>query len=144
MSQAPTFKEQVVSTANDMVDAGLFWRGNLAKAVQRRDFKGTIWGVLALTLFLFIYVWQHMQVVKLSYEVQALKVQKAELSNQYYYLQYKLHDVDSLARVESVAQSQLGMTTPRSDQVVILPDTDSSEPQWLRDWTGAIKRMGLK
>jgi cell division protein FtsL len=144
MSQAPTFKEQVVSTANDMVDAGLFWRGNLAKAVQRRDFKGTIWGVLALTLFLFIYVWQHMQVVKLSYEVQALKVQKAELSNQYYYLQYKLHDVDSLARVESVAQSQLGMTTPRSDQVVILPDTDSSGPQWLRDWTGAIKRMGLK
>ena len=144
MSQAPTFKEQVVSTANDMVDAGLFWRGNLAKAVQRRDFKGTIWGVLALTLFLFIYVWQHMQVVKLSYEVQALKVQKAELSNQYYYLQYKLHDVDSLARVETVAQSQLGMTTPRSDQVVILPDTDSSTPQWLRDWTGAIKRMGLK
>jgi|ERR1700722_10045092 len=144
MSQAPTFKEQVVSTANDMVDAGLFWRGNLAKAVQRRDFKGTIWGVLALTLFLFIYVWQHMQVVKLSYEVQALKVQKAELSNQYYYLQYKLHDVDSLARVEIVAQSQLGMTTPRSDQVVILPDADSSTPQWLRDWTGAIKRMGLK
>ncbi len=144
MSQAPTFKEQVVSTANDVVDASLFWRGNLAKAVQRRDFKGTIWGVLALTFFLFIYVWQHMQVVKLSYEVQALKSQKEELSNQYYYLQYKLHDVDSLARVETMAQSELGMTTPRSDQVVILKDENSSTPHWLSVWINAVKGIGSK
>jgi cell division protein FtsL len=143
MAQAPTFKDQVVSTANDVVDAGLFWRGNLAKAVRRRDFKGTIWGVAALAFFLFIYVWQHMQVVKLGYEVETLKVQKEELSNQYYYLQYKLHDVDSLARVETIAQSQLGMTTPRSDQVVILRDKDSSTPAWLSAWTGAVKRLGL-
>ncbi len=144
MSPAPTFKEQVVSTANDVVDASLFWRGNLAKAVQRRDFKGTIWGVLALTFFLFIYVWQHMQVIKLGYEVQALKSQKEELSNQYYYLQYKLHDVDSLARVETLAQSQLGMTTPRSDQVVILKDEDSSAPHWLTVWINAVKGLGSK
>jgi cell division protein FtsL len=143
MAQAPTFKDQVVSTANDVVDAGLFWRGNLAKAVRRRDFKGTIWGVAALAFFLFIYVWQHMQVVKLGYEVEALKVQKEELSNQYYYLQYKIHDVDSLARVETIAQSQLGMTTPRSDQVVILRDKDSSVPAWLLAWTGAVKKLGL-
>ncbi|HVM32789.1 MAG TPA: cell division protein FtsL [bacterium] len=144
MAQAPTFKDQVVSTANEVVDAGMFWRGNLAKAVRRRDFKGTIWGVAALAFFLFLYVWQHLQVVKLGYEVQALKVQKEELSNQYYYLQYKLHDVDSLARVETIAQTQLGMTTPRSDQVVILKDSESSTPRWLAAWTGAVKNWGLK
>lgn len=140
MSAPPTFKDRVADTANDVVDAGLFWRGNLAKAVRRRDFKGTIWGVVALTFFLFIYVWQHMQVVKLGYEVEALKVQKASLSNQYYYLQYKIHDVDGLARVETMARTQLGMITPRADQVVILPDSESSEPRWLAAWLSAAKK----
>ncbi|MGH7739296.1 MAG: septum formation initiator family protein [bacterium] len=139
MSTPTTFKDRVADTANDMVDAGLFWRGNLAKAVRRRDFKGTIWGVAVLTLFLFIYVWQHMQVVKLGYEVEALKVQQAALSNQYYYLQYKIHDVDGLARVETIARTQLGMVTPHADQVVILPDSESSEPRWLADWLNSVK-----
>ncbi|HET9870038.1 MAG TPA: hypothetical protein VFR02_06030, partial [bacterium] len=62
MAQAQTFKQQVVNTASEAVDAGLFWRGNLAKAVRRRDFRGTVWGVAALAFFLFLYVWQHMQV----------------------------------------------------------------------------------
>lgn len=37
--------------ASEVLDAGMFWRGNLAKAVKRRDFKGTLWGVLAMSFF---------------------------------------------------------------------------------------------
>lgn len=125
--------------AEEILDAGLFWRGNLAKAVKRRDFKGTLWGVLALSLFLFFYVWQHMQVVKLGYEVQGLKMEKQELTNQYYYLKYKMYDVNSLARVEKVAREQLGMVTPRSDQIVILDD-GTLYPSWFAFWTNAMKK----
>src|SRR5262245_52101444 len=93
--------------AAEVLDAGMFWRGNLAQAVKRRDFRGTIWGVLALSFFLFLYVWQHMQVVKLSYRVQAQRAEKQRLTNEYYYLQYKLRGVNSLTRVEDQARTKL-------------------------------------
>ncbi len=130
--------------AGEILDAGLFWRGNLAKAVKRRDFRGTLGGVLALSLFLFFYVWQHMQAVKLGYEVQELKMEKQELTNQYYYLKFQMYDVNSLTRVEKVARDQLGMVTPRADQIVILDDGTSFYPRWFSFWTSAMKKTDAK
>jgi cell division protein FtsL len=127
--------------AGEILDADLFWRGHLAKAVKRRDFKGTLWGVLALSLLLFFYVWQHMQVVKLSYEVQGLKLEKQQLTNKYYYLRYKMYDVNSLSRVEKVARLQLGMVTPRPEQIVILNDETSYYPKWFSLWTTTMKKV---
>lgn len=126
--------------AGEILDAGLFWRGNLAKAVKRRDFKGTLWGVMALSFLLFFYVWQHMQVVKLGYEVQGLKMEKQQLTNQYYYLKYQMYDVNSLPRVEKVAREQLGMVTPRTDQIVILDDGSAFTPKWFTFWTNTMKK----
>ncbi len=139
---ASNFKDRVMVSAGEALDAGMFWRGNLAGALKRRDYKGTFWGILALSLFLFFYVWQHMQVVKLSYEVQGLRSQKQTLTNQYYYLKYKMYDVDSLSKVESIARDQLGMVTPRTDQVVILSDNDSLVPRWLTWWTQTMDKGG--
>lgn len=126
--------------AGQLLDAGLFWRGNLAKAVKRRDFKGTLWGVMALSFLLFFYVWQHMQVVKLGYEVQELKMEKQQLTNQYYYLKYQMYDVNSLTRVEKVARENLGMVTPRTDQIVILEDDSVFAPKWFSFWTNTMKK----
>lgn len=143
MQQAGTFN-QGMKKAGEILDAGLFWRGNLATAVKHRDFKGTIWGVLALSLFLFFYVWLHMQVVKLSYEVQGLKMEKQRLTNDYYFLKYKMYDVNSLSRVEKVARGQLGMVMPSADQIVILNDGTTFYPRWLAYWTDAMKKMEKK
>ncbi len=130
--------------ASEVLDAGMFWRGNLAKAVRRRDFKGTLWGVLALSLFLFLYVWQHTEVVKISYEVQALRSEKQNLTNEYYYLQYKMNDVNSLSRVEGIARNQMGMATPRSDQFVILDEGNSLAPRWFSYWTKVMTKTEKK
>jgi cell division protein FtsL len=140
-SQTASVGDQILASAGEALDAGLFWRGHLTKAVKRRDFKGTIWGVGGLSLILFLYVWQHMQVVKLSYEVQGLKVEKQQLENQYYYLKYEMYDVNSLSRVEKIAREQLGMVTPRTDQVVILRDDNSFTPRWVSYWIAAMKKM---
>ena len=122
-------KDQFFERANEAIDAGLFWRGNLAKAVRQKDFKGTLSGILVLSAVLFLYVWQHMQVVKLSYDVQTLKQQKQQLTNEYYYLKYKMNDVNSLAHVEKIARERLNMDTPRTDQVVILDDSFALTPR---------------
>ena len=139
-TQTSTVKEQFFETAGQALDAGLFWRSNLTRAVQRKDFKGTLWGVLGLSVLLFFYVWQHMQVVKLSYEVQAFKSEKQHLINEYYYLKYKMHDVNSLSKVEKIAHEQLGMETPRTDQMVILSDSEPIYPRWFNFWTSTMKK----
>jgi cell division protein FtsL len=141
---ASVVKEQFFERANEAIDAGLFWRGNLAKAVRQKDFKGTLSGILVLSFVLFLYVWQHMQVVKLSYEVAALKQQKQQLTNEYYYLKYKMNDVNSLARVEKIAREQLNMDTPRTDQVVILDDSFSFYPRWFSFWEKTAAPKGEK
>ena len=126
--------------AVEVLGEGLFWRGNLAKAVRRKDFGGTLWSVMALSLFLFLYVWQHMQVVKISYQVQTLRSEKLRLTNEYYYLKYKMHEVSSLTRVEEVAREKLGMETPRTDQMVILEEGKAFYPKWFSFWTNTMKR----
>lgn len=131
-------KEQFFERANEAIDAGLFWRGNLAKAVRQKDIKGTVSGILVISVVLFLYVWQHMQVVKLSYEVQDLKQQKQQLTNEYYYLKYKLGDLNNLARVEEIARDQLHMETPKTDQVVILDDSFSTLPTWMLFWKKTV------
>jgi cell division protein FtsL len=127
-------KEQFFEKANEAIDAGLFWRGNLARAVRQKDFKGTLWGISIISFILFLYVWQHMQVVKLGYEVQALRQQKQQLTNEYYYIKYKMNDMNSLARVEAVARNQLHMETPLAEQVIILDDSYSFVPRWFLFW----------
>ncbi len=143
-TQASSMKDQFFTTAGQALDAGIYWRSNLTKAVQRRDFKGTLWGVLALSALLFFYVWQHMQVVKLGYEVQALKAEQQQLTNEFYYGKYKMYDVYSLPKVEKIAREQLGMTTPRTDQMVILKDGSTFYPKWFTFWTNTMKKTEKK
>jgi cell division protein FtsL len=116
---------RTTEAVGDLIQNGMFWRGNLARAVRRRDFKGTAWSILALSIVLLFYVWQHTQVVRLGYEVESLRKERVDLVNEYYFLKYRLYDVKSLSRVEHTAREELGMTTPRTDQVVIM---DESEP----------------
>ena len=137
---ASAVKEQFFETANQAFDASLFWRGNLAQAVRKKDYKGVVWGILAVSFILFFYVWQHMQVVKLGYEVQALKTQKQQLTNEYYYMKYKMHDVNSLSRIEQIAHEQLGMETPKTDQVVILDDGSFFRPRWFTFWQKTVTK----
>ncbi|HUO56696.1 MAG TPA: cell division protein FtsL [bacterium] len=143
MQQEGVF-DQGVRKASEVIDAGMFWRGTLTKAVQKRDLQGTLWGVLALSALLFFYVWQHMQVVKLGYEVQSLKIEKQKLTNEYYYLKYKMYDVNSLSKVEKEAREQLGMVTPRTDQIVILNEGSGYTPKWFNYWTTAMKKTESK
>jgi hypothetical protein len=43
-----------------------------------------------------------------------------------------LSDVRSLTRVENEAKGKLGMVTPRTDQVVILPESGARLPLWMQ------------
>jgi cell division protein FtsL len=120
-----------VQKAVEALRGNLFLRGDLAKAVRKRDFHGTAWALGLLCLVLSAYVWAHMTVVHLGYQVQELKAEKKKLVNEYYYLQYRMYDVRNLSRVEQIARTKQGMKTPSMDQVVILEEPSRSMPRWM-------------
>ncbi len=125
-----------VENAARALNEGIFMRGDLARAVKKRDFKGTAWALALFSILLFGYVWAHMSVVRLGYEVQGLKSEKRRLTNESYYLQYRLYEVRSLTRVEQTARS-LGMVTPKTDQIVILEEPGKRLPSWLA-WNNGV------
>ena len=125
-----------VRKAAAALNEGLFLRGNLADAVKKRDFRRTAVSLAILCVFLFAFVWAHMAAVRLGYDVQDLRAQKRRLTNQYYYMKYRLSDVRSLSRVESEARGKFGMVTPHADQIVILQDSATRMPLWMQAWGG--------
>ena len=126
-----------VGNAARALNEGIFMRGDLARAVKKRDFKGTAWALALFSILLFGYVWAHMSVVRLGYEVQGLKSEKRRLTNESYYLQYRLYEVRSLTRVEQTARG-LGMVTPKTDQIVILEEPGKRLPSWLA-WGNGLR-----
>jgi cell division protein FtsL len=131
---------RTTEAVGELLQNGMFWRGDLARAVRRRDFKGTAWSLAALSLLLLFYVWQHTQVVKLGYDVEALRKERQDLVNEYYFLKYRLNDVKSLSRVERTAREELGMVTPRTDQVVILDETEPAPSRLVGAWFAFMRR----
>lgn len=78
-------------------------------------------GVLILAAALG-YVWQHIHVVRLGYEIERLREQQAALVQENKTLRLEMGQLRSLRRVEEIARTRLGMVTPKPGQVVLIPE----------------------
>jgi cell division protein FtsL len=97
---------------------------------QRSHFRGeTMEFVLTLALGIVIlaaallYVWQHTYVVRLGYEIERLRARHAALIQENKGLRLEMGQLRSLKRVEEIARRQLGMITPKPDQVILVPQS---------------------
>ncbi len=79
-------------------------------------------GLLVLAVAL-LYVWQHIHVVRMGYEVEQLRHEKATRVQEYKALRLELGQLRSLRRVEEIARSRLGMVTPKRGQVLLVPES---------------------
>ncbi len=76
-------------------------------------------GSLVLVGVLF-YVWQHIQVVRLGYQIEQLQGERTALTRQQKELRFKVARLKSLRRVEEIARRQLGLTSPGPGQVILV------------------------
>ncbi len=76
-------------------------------------------GGLVLVGVLF-YVWQHIQVVRLGYQIEHLQGERIALTRQEKGLRFEVARLKSLRRVEEIARHQLGFTSPRPGQVILV------------------------
>ena len=115
---------QVIGTASARV-------GTVPRIAARRRTSWWQWlesfsavglGILALVCALF-YVWQHIWVLRMGYEIERLRETRATLVQEHKALRLDLGQLKSLRRVEEIARTQLGMVTPKPGQVILIPES---------------------
>lgn len=88
--------------------------------IRRFDLlQSLLLGSLVLVGALF-YVWQHIQVVRLGYQIEYLAGERTALMRQQKELRFEVARLRSLRRVEEIARRQLGLTSPQPGQVVVI------------------------
>jgi len=70
--------------------------------------------------FLVMYVWQRVNVIRLGYDVENLKKEKADLVKMNEMLKIEVATLTSPDRIERIATTRLGMKTAKDDQVVLV------------------------
>ncbi len=76
-------------------------------------------GALVVGVVLF-YVFQHIQVVRLGYQVERLRHERAALVEQEKTLGLEAASLRAVKRVEEIARGDLGMVTPGPGQVIVV------------------------
>ncbi len=78
-------------------------------------------GVVVLVAAL-LYVWQHIYVVRLGYEIERLRERHGALVQENKVLRLEMGQLRSLKRVEEIARNRLGMAKPKPGQVLLIPE----------------------
>lgn len=119
--------------------------------------------MLLLSLVALVTVWlvatgigQRVRAIELEYEIQEMNERLNQLQKEEQQLQLEIARLQSLARVERLARSRLGMVEPGSSRVVVLkdlavPDRSLGQPdagvrvavtQGKRLWAAVFRWMG--
>ena len=67
-----------------------------------------------------VFIWLHVQVVKLSYDIATAQKQKGELMEINKKLRIQLANLKSPERIEGIALTQLGLRVPGKGQIEII------------------------
>ncbi len=84
----------------------------------------SVMAVLLVTLTV-VGISQKVKVIELEYSLQSLEVQLEEVRREGQQLQLKLEHLQSLAHIEHIARTRLGMVEPQEAKVLVLVDWDS-------------------
>ncbi len=76
--------------------------------------------VVAGVCLVFFFVWERVDVVRLGYHIERLKLQKVLLERERDQLQVKFSALTAPERIAKVATDKLGMVPPQQGQVFIV------------------------
>ena len=82
---------------------------------------------LAILSALLLYVWQRVDLVRVGYEIQQLKVRHVALQREHHELRVKVSALSSPERIARLATEKLGMRRPKPGEVVLV-NLDPARP----------------
>ena len=89
-----------------------------------RESKPKIIFTTAIIIVVFLsvgllYLGQHVQYAKASYEISSVREAQRKLVNENNQLQVRMQELSSLSRIEKIAKEKLGLVVPK--QIKIIP-----------------------
>lgn len=85
--------------------------------------------ILAGLCLVFVFVWERVDVVRLGYQIERLKMQKILLERERDQLQVKFSALTAPERIAKVATEKLGLIPPQQGQVFMVhQQPESSVP----------------
>lgn len=75
----------------------------------------------------FLFVWERVDIVRVGYRVERLKVEKTKLERERDQLRVKVSSLSAPDRIAKVATEQLGMVLPQKGQVIIVQSRPAGE-----------------
>ncbi|MBH0177899.1 MAG: hypothetical protein HP491_08550 [Nitrospira sp.] len=88
-----------------------------------------ILAVLIGLCLVFLFVWERVDIVRVGYHVERLKVEKSRLERERDQLQVKLSALSAPDRIAKMATEQLGMVSPQKGQVIMVQARPAGEPR---------------
>lgn len=68
----------------------------------------------------FVFVWERVDVVRIGYQIERLKRDKAVLERQRDELRVKFSTLSASDRIAKLATEKLGMSLPRQGQIIVV------------------------
>ena len=76
--------------------------------------------IVAGVMLVYVCVWERVDVVRLGYQIERLKVQKVLLERERDQLQVKFSALAAPERIAKVAMEKLGLVPPQQGQVLLV------------------------
>ncbi len=76
--------------------------------------------IVAGVLLVFVFVWERVDIVRLGYQIERLKIQKISLERERDQSQVKFSALMAPERIAKVATEKLGLAPPQQGQVLIV------------------------
>lgn len=78
-----------------------------------------------LAVAVIVYAWPHFEMIRLGYRMEELRQEREELVESRMHLELQRATESDPARIESIAENQLGMVYPDRDHVVVVEPIDA-------------------
>lgn len=93
---------------------------------QQRRFGPLLLSLFFCLIGIAVYMWPRVQVVRLAYRLHTSEQHLSDLLQQRDHLRLEVTSLQDPERIYRIATEQLGMSTPRQDQVVIITHDPTS------------------
>ena len=101
--------------------------GKRERARRAKDLVKILFTAGIVLVGALLYVWQHIQIIRLGYNLESLNSELSALTQEEKELTVKIAELKSLGRIEEMARRRLGMTEPTPSQIILL-SSDRATP----------------
>lgn len=93
-----------------------------AKGAPQLKYSVFLFVAFVLMVVAITYVWSHLQMTKLSYQIAEEMASKEQLLEDQRKLKLELATLKSPQRIEAIAKSSLNLSYPEKEQVIVIKD----------------------